>query len=388
MNILIAPNSMKGSLSAFDFADTVEKAFLECSPDFSIRKVPVADGGDFTGEVLRRALYADEIRLTVNDPLGRKVPSKYAVSGKTAIIEMADASGIKLLSPAELNPLKSSTYGTGQLIKHAVQNGCTEILLGIGGSATVDGGMGMLEALGGRFFDEASHSLTGNGKNLERVRQIQKPRLPGKISIKVISDVNNPLLGNNGAAAVFGPQKGASPEMVDSLEKGLKNWAHLLEVESKKDLASLKGAGAAGGIALPLVAFFDAEIVSGARFILSKLDFNEQVKWADWIITGEGKIDSQTLNDKAPGAVAAAGRGQGKPVVAIGGSVQKEASVAFDGIFSFLTEPVSLEKSMKEARQFLFHFSFELASLLSVFWKQVAFENKKMNHSRKNKKKG
>lgn len=370
MNILIAPNSMKGSLNAFDFADTVEEAFLECSREFSVRKVPVADGGDFTGEVLRRALRAEEIRVNVCDPLGRKVPSKYAVSGKTAIVEMADASGIKLLKTGELNPLKTSSFGTGQLIKHAIESGCDEILLGIGGSATVDGGLGMLEALGFQFFDSNGEFLKGNGENMERVQRIKKPRLPEKFSVKVISDVDNPLLGKNGAAAVFGPQKGATPPMVEKLEEGLKNWVGLLENLHKEQLAILKGAGAAGGIALPLVAFFNAQIVPGADFILSKLGFEKHVRWANLVITGEGKIDSQTLNNKAPGAVAKAAHRQKKPVIAIGGAINREASVAFDGIFSFINRPLKLEKSMKDARKLLFGFSCELAKMVLVLNKQ------------------
>jgi glycerate 2-kinase len=364
LNILVAPNSMKGSLNAFDFADVVEKAFLNVSSDFSVRKVPVADGGDFTGEVLSRALNAEVVEITVNDPLGRIVKSKFVKTGKTAIIEMADASGIKLLKKEELNPLKTSSFGTGQLIKVALNSGCTVILLGVGGSATVDGGMGMLEALGFQFLNEKGRELKGKGKNLEYVAEIRKPLLPTDISIKIICDVDNPLLGQNGAATVFGPQKGATPQMVIQLEKGLGNWAGILKNESGKTLVNLKGAGAAGGIALPLVAFYHAEIVPGASFILSQLDFENQVKWADLVITGEGKLDSQTLNNKAPKAVADAARKAGKPVFAIGGTVQKEISNAFDGIFSITPGPVSLEESMQHSAEMLFDLSFELAKLI------------------------
>ena len=363
-NILVAPNSMKGSLNAFEFADLVEKAFLQVSSDFSIRKVPVADGGDFTGEVLSRALNAKVVETTVYDPLGRKVKSKFAQAGKTAIIEMADSSGMKLLNPGELNPLNTSTFGTGQLIKGAIDSGCTEIFLGVGGSATVDGGMGMLEALGFQFFDERGRELKGNGKNLEFVAEIRKPQLPSDIFIKIICDVDNPLLGQNGAATVFGPQKGATSQMVNQLEKGLANWSEILENESGKALVNLKGAGAAGGIALPLVAFYHAEIVPGAVFVLSQLDFEKQVKWADLVITGEGKLDSQTLHNKAPKAVADAARKARKPVIAIGGTVKKEISNAFDGVFSISPGPVSLEESMQHAAEMLFNLSFELAKFI------------------------
>jgi glycerate kinase len=217
IKILVAPNSMKGSLNAFDFADLVEKAFLKISDDFLVRKVPVADGGDFTGEVLCRALNAERVETTVHDPLGRKLKAKFCKSGKKAIIEMADASGIKMLNSDELNPLETSSFGTGQMIQKAINSGCTEIFLGVGGSATVDGGMGMLEALGFQFYNENGLELKGNGKNLEDVAEIRKPQLPSDILIKVICDVDNPLLGENGAATVFGPQKGATPQMVSQL---------------------------------------------------------------------------------------------------------------------------------------------------------------------------
>lgn len=366
LNILIAPNSMKGSLNAFDFADVVEQAFMKVSTGFSVRKVPVADGGDFTGEVLRYALHARLVEATVNDPLGRKVKSKFAKAGKKAIIEMADASGIKLLQADELNPVKASSFGTGQLIVAAIQAGCTEILLGVGGSATVDGGMGMMEALDFQFFDENGRKLSGNGENLQRVRKIKITEFPRDVKIKIICDVDNPLLGQNGAAAVFGPQKGATSQMVAQLEKGLANWAELLETESGKDLVHLKGAGAAGGIALPLLAFGQAEIVPGAAFVLSQLKFDKYVAWADLVITGEGKLDHQTLHRKAPKAVADAAGKAGKPVIAIGGSVKTEVSDAFNAVFSFTPGPVSLEKSMQKANKYLFNFSVELAKLIST----------------------
>lgn len=369
INVLIAPNSLKSSLSAFDFADIAEDAFMKISPDFSIRKVPVADGGDLTGEVLQRALDARIVEMTVTDPLGRPVVSKYAVAGKTAIIEMADASGIKLIKTAELNPMRASSFGTGQLMADAIRNGCTEILLGVGGSATVDGGTGMLSALGFELLDNEGNILAGNGESLALVRKVRKASLPEGISVKIICDVDNPLLGPTGAAAVFSPQKGASPVMVDALENGLTNWCSILEKESGKKLSDLEGAGAAGGISLPLVAFLNAEIVPGARFILSLIDFEKQVEWADIVITGEGKIDSQTLNDKAPKAVADVARRAGKPVVAIGGNVNREAASAFDGIFCFARGPVSLEESMKNAGAMLFDFSSELARLIHSFYR-------------------
>jgi len=365
MNILVAPNSMKGSLSCFDFADIVEEAFLAVSHDFIVRKIPVADGGDMTGEVLSRAMNAKEVEIKVNDPLGRPVFSKYSISKETAIIEMAGASGIKLLKQDELNPMVASTYGTGQLIADALNKGCSEILLGVGGSATVDGGSGMLEALGFYLFNNEGERLSGNGKNTAYIKRIEKPSLINDFSAKIICDVDNPLTGTDGAATVFGPQKGASPEMVEYLEKGLTNWALVLEKYSGKKLTELKGAGAAGGIALPLIAYYNAEIVSGSDFILSLLNFGDEVKWADLVITGEGKIDSQTLNNKAPKAVADAAHKRNKPVVALGGTVKYEVSKAFNGIFSITDRPMSLEMALNESRKLLYDYTYELAKFIS-----------------------
>uniref|UniRef100_UPI0032168768 glycerate kinase n=1 Tax=uncultured Draconibacterium sp. TaxID=1573823 RepID=UPI0032168768 len=369
MKILIAPNSMKGSLSAFDFADTVECAFKQYSPDFELRKVPVADGGDFTGEVLKQSLGASNKELEVVGPLGKKVYSKYSVSGNKAIIEMADASGMKLVDPRELNPLLASSFGTGQLIKDAIKNGCTEIYLAIGGSATVDGGMGMMEALGFSFRDKNQALLPGNGGNLGLIYSVGKAKGLENITFKIICDVDNPLLGENGAAEVFGPQKGASKEMVNMLEKGLKNWADILLCESGKDLKDVEGAGAAGGIALPLIAFFNAQIVPGADFILEQLNFEKQVKWADIVITGEGKIDSQTLNNKAPFAVAKVARKYGKPVFAIGGKVDNFATDIFDGIYSLVNGPITLEFAINNAKQLLYEFSTEFAKTINALTK-------------------
>lgn len=361
MNILIAPNSMKGSLSAFEFANTVEEALLQYSPKLNIRKVPVADGGDFTGEVLAKALKAKTINITVRGPLGEKVNSKYFVSGKTAIIEMADASGMKLVDRKELNPFKASSYGTGELIADAIQNGCKNILLAVGGSATVDGGMGMMQALGYQFYNEKGNELTANGFNLCRVADISMPKKVAGISFKIICDVDNPLLGENGAAAVFGPQKGATPEMVAQLDYGLKNWAHIFRKKTGKFIAEKPGTGAAGGIAIPLISVFNAVLVPGADFVLSKINFEEHVKWADLVITGEGKLDAQTLNNKAPFVVANCAKRQLKPVFAFGGLVEKGVAGAFDRVFQITDKQVDPEFAVKNAKQILFDFTLKFA---------------------------
>ncbi len=361
MKILVAPNSMKGSLSAFDFAEIVEKALLDHSSDFLVRKVPVADGGDFTGEILGRAINAERIKLMVHGPLGNLTGSGYFISGKTAIIEMADASGMKLIDSKDLNPMKTSSFGTGELISDAVLRGCTEILLAVGGSATVDGGTGMLTALGFTITDGKGDKIPGTGAGLTEAADVLLPEKIPEVSVKIICDVNNPLLGISGAANVFGPQKGATPEMAVSLENGLKNWAGILEKKSGKALSELPGTGAAGGIAVPLLSFFNAEIVPGAEFILSLLNFEEHVKWADLVITGEGKIDSQTLNNKAPFAVAQWAKKQNKPVIAVGGLAENLNSDVFDRIYSISDEYMSLEYALKNAGKLLYSRILEIA---------------------------
>ena len=367
VKILIAPNSMKGSLSAFEFADIVERAFKAVSENFKIKKLPVADGGDFTGEILQKNLLAKKTSLDVTGPLGEKVRSKYAFKDEIAVIEMADASGMKLLDTNFLNPMEASSFGTGELIMDSIQKGCNVIYLAIGGSATVDGGMGMLEAMGFKFFNRKLEMVEGKGKGLSEVHQIQVPNDLPDVSFKIICDVDNPLLGKNGAAAVFGPQKGATPEMVVQLEKGLKNWAEVIRTTTGKKLKDTKGAGAAGGIAIPLLAFFNAEIVPGADFVLKQIGINNKVKWSDIVITGEGKIDSQTLNNKAPYAVSKVARQYNKPVFAIGGTVEKEASGVFDGMYSIVNGPMSLDTAMRDSEKLLYNLSVELAKTIQKF---------------------
>ena len=365
MNILIAPNSMKGSLDASAFAEAVAKGFRIVSPVFNLRKLPVADGGDFTGKVLAEALGARIFTEKVADPLGRIISAEYGIAGRTAIIEMASASGLKLIPENERNPFTSTTYGTGQLIQSALERGCRKILLGAGGSATMDGGSGMLEALGFRFFDEGYHSLKGGVPSLKSVKYIEYPASwPADTEFVVLTDVDNPLLGKNGAAAVFGPQKGASPDMVDEIESGLENWISVLETISGKPVRNMPGAGAAGGVATGLVALVGARIEAGADFIFDQLKMDEHIGWADWIITGEGRIDSQSLCSKAPEALARRAAIAGKPVSAVAGSYESGATGSYAGVFSLCNGPMELHHAMNQAPDLVNQVSGQLASLL------------------------
>jgi len=368
MNILVAPNSMKGSLSAFQFACLIEKAFNDAVPAFfNIRKLPVADGGDDTVNVLINALDLAIQTVAVADPLGRTVMAQYGYSDGLAVIEMASASGMNLLTSDELNPLKTSSYGTGQLILDAIRIGAKKIYVGIGGSATVDGGMGMLEALGIQFLDSNQVLLTGNGENLGEIDQIITSNLliHNDIEIIVISDVDNLLLGDEGAARVFGPQKGATPQMVELLERNLSHYAGVIKKCLAKDVTRLKGGGAAGGISVAFSAFMNAKIVAGADYILDVISIDESIQWADLVITGEGRMDEQTLMNKAPYAVAMRARKFGKPVIAIAGSVSLTNSKLFDGLFSILNKPMSLDEAIENVAGLTYRSSVELALLIS-----------------------
>ena len=263
---------------------------------------------------------------------------------------MASASGIRLLSDDEKNPEAATTYGTGQLIRRAIELGCTEIVLGAGGSATVDGGAGILEALGFVFLDAGGKSIPGRPDLLSEIKDIRRPSdLKEDIKIVVLCDVINPLLGENGAANVFGPQKGAGPDMVNRLENGLKNWVSLLENISGRELRNVEGSGAAGGIGCGIGAFFNTNLVRGADYIFNILQIDRHLEWADLVITGEGKIDRQSLSFKAPCALAARAGKAGKPVAALAGYTETTDEHMFDAVFSIVNKPMSLQKAMSDA---------------------------------------
>jgi glycerate 2-kinase len=365
MNILVAPNSMKGSLDAFTFAQTVSLAIRKVSPVFHVRTKPLADGGDYTGAVLMDALSARKIHVEVNDPLNRIVVAEMGIAGNVAIVEMASASGLRLLKQTEFNPEAATSKGTGEMILHALKHGCKKILLGIGGSATIDGGIGMLAALGFEFTDRSGNLLEPVPGSLANVSGVRFPvKTHPEFEIVILCDVSNPLLGPMGAASVYGPQKGASIQMIEKLEAGLGNWVDVLERLSGKMLRDESGMGAAGGVATGLVALLNARIEVGANFIFDILDIDSCIDWADWIITGEGKVDSQSLSRKAPYALCERARIQNKPVTAITGSFEPEASAYFDGIFSIATGPMATDESMDRSHELVRITAGQLARLM------------------------
>ncbi len=345
---LVAPNSMKGSLSALDFANAISIGLKDAGAS-EIVKIPLADGGDGTAEILASVYNAEYVTCKVHDPLMRLIQAGYFVAGNVAIIEMAEASGLKLLSPREFSPMEASSVGTGELIREAVENGANEIILCVGGSATVDAGMGALIALGVKFFDGRTFLQKGNGHNIANVVSIDASEATGLLAgvkLKVLCDVKNPLLGTKGAANVFAPQKGADAEMVNKLNKNLSLWTGVLFQETGIDVSGLESGGAAGGIVASFSALFNAALVDGASFVLDKTGFYGKAKWADCIITGEGKIDESTLHGKLPGAALNFGMKIDKPVIGVCGFNALSDNAGFYRIYVLTEKAGGIEEAM------------------------------------------
>jgi glycerate kinase len=357
MKVLIAPDSYKESLSAREVAGEIAAGFREIFPDASYVLLPLADGGEGTVQAMVAATGGRIVAVNVTGPLGESVPAFYGLTGdgRTAVIEMAAASGLVLVPPAQRNPLLTTTYGTGELLRAALAAGVFRIVVGIGGSATNDGGAGMLQALGLRLLDREGGDIGFGGGALARLARLDAsgldPRLKG-VSIHVACDVENPLLGTNGAAAVFGPQKGATPAMVAQLDANLAHYAALISRDLGADVAMVPGAGAAGGTGAALLAL-GGRLRPGIDLIMETVGFEAIAQDADLIITGEGRIDSQTVSGKAPLGVARLAKRLGKPVIGIAGSLAADVGVVyahgFDAVFSVLPQACSLEEALANA---------------------------------------
>ncbi|RTE53689.1 glycerate kinase [Arenibacter aquaticus] len=374
MKFVIAPDKFKGSLSGFEFCEAVEEGLRMVSKDVEIVKKPLADGGDGTIDVVKHYINGEKVFFEVNDPFFRKVMASYlyAPKNKIAYIEMAEASGLKLLKEAERNCMETSTFGTGELIADAIGRGAEEIILGIGGSATNDGGMGMAKALGYRFLDDNGEELKPIGKNLSAVKHIDATKANAKLStvtFKVACDVTNPFYGPQGAAKIYAEQKGASQEEIDKLDKGLMNFAQLILHKYGIDLQSTPGSGAAGGIGGGAIAFLDAELTSGINLIMELANFDEAIKGANWIITGEGQLDEQTLSGKTMDGVISAAQKYTIPVAAFCGSVnlsvqlQKEFGLAY--VISILRGVSNLQQAMDSSYDNLVNASYNFGNILS-----------------------
>ena len=325
--ILLAFDSFKGSLTSREVADAFEEGLRTVAPDCEVRKVCLADGGEGTAEALVTSLNGEWVEVEVLDPLMRPICARYGLvdNGLTAIIEMAVASGLPLLDESERNPLKASTYGTGQLMADALARGCRKLLIGIGGSATNDAGTGMLSALGYRFLDAEGNSLTGNGESLEQIVAIDDTRVLPElktVEICVACDVTNPFCGPQGAAHVYATQKGADESMVRRLDRGMFHLAEVIKQFNQVDVTTMPGAGAAGGVGGAFGALLGASLSRGVELVLEALHFDELLRGCDLVVTGEGRIDHQTMMGKAPSGVLMAAARHGIPTIAIGGSVE------------------------------------------------------------------
>ena len=339
MKIVVAMDKFKGCLTAPEAGDIVRRGLLAVQPDLRVLVKPMADGGDGTAAVLHASLGGEWIAVRVMGPLPER-PGRsrylYIAPENLAVVEMAAASGLALLEPAQRNPLQTTTYGTGQLIAHAIRRGAKKILLGLGGSATVDGGVGAAMALGWKFLDAHGKPVGHGGAALERIASIRPPQTRFPV-IEVLCDVDNPLCGEHGAARVFGPQKGATPAMVERLDAGLKHLADLVRTQLGTDIAHLPGTGTAGGLAAGAMAFLGARLVPGVETVMRATGFRRAVRDADWVITGEGCFDEQSLRGKVVAGVAAQGRAAGARVAVIAGCVQLPEQLWRDAGISFVS---------------------------------------------------
>lgn len=372
MRIIIAPNAFKNSLDALQAAEAVSSGLKRSSLQAECLLQPIADGGDGMLEVILRQTQGKKLHVTVENPLGKPVQAAYGLinRGKTAVIEMTEASGLRLLRQEELNPMHTSTYGTGQLIKAAIGQGVQEIIIGVGGSATVDGGLGMAMALGVRLLDDQGNPVSKGARGLTQLHTIDASGIDNRlrqVKIKVACDVTNTLIG---AAEVFGPQKGATPEMVKEIEGAFKKYSQIIKNTVGKDIAHLKHGGAAGGISATLYALFQAELVHGTELLLSRTGFHDELSQSDLLITAEGALDVQTQSGKGPFYVASQARAMEKPVIMLAGSLpanfQQQDYETYDAIFPIGAKPETLEEAIQNTKQNLIRTALQIGNLLAL----------------------
>ncbi|QGN39441.1 glycerate kinase [Klebsiella oxytoca] len=360
MKIVIAPDSYKESLSALEVATAIEQGFREIYSDAEYVKLPVADGGEGTVEAMVAATQGCRVEVTVTGPLGEPVAAFYGLSGdkQCAFIEMAAASGLESVPPARRNPLLTTSWGTGELIRHALDAGVTQIIIGIGGSATNDGGAGMVQALGAKLLTKDNQQIASGGQALENLARIDVSELDKRLAgchIDVACDVTNPLTGPQGATAVFGPQKGATAEMISRLDKALAHFADIIHRDLELDVLNLEGGGAAGGMGAGLYAFCGAKLRPGIEIVTDALHLAEIVADADLVITGEGRIDSQTVHGKVPVGVARVAKRYNLPVIGIAGSLTPDVGVVhqhgLDAVFSVIYSVCTLDEALENAAE-------------------------------------
>jgi len=373
LRLLIAPDSFKGSLTAHQVCLHLRSGMEKVNVPLQIVSVPLADGGEGTVDAILHALDGEWIETEVRDPLNRPVKARYGIVPEQglAIIEMAAASGLELLKENERNPLVASTFGTGELILHGLEHGCRKFIIGIGGSATNDGGIGMLKALGAEFqYVGSSEKRADHFTELVSIDlKTLDPRLKD-VEFEIACDVTNPLTGVNGATHVFGRQKGATSEMIQNLEKGMIEYGGLLEAAAGRSIVEVPGAGAAGGLGAGLLALPSVKLRSGFEIVSDVIQLDSEIKQADLVITGEGKVDAQTLFGKVPFGVAGLAAKYKVPVVCVAGTVGSDADVLLNhgihAVFSILQKPVSLEEAKRNAPVLLENLGEQLIRLIQV----------------------
>ena len=358
IRIVVAPNAFKGSINAVEAAEAMKKGILAAISTCDVNCVPVADGGDGLTDVMLAALGGTRVEAMISGPRMQPLSAPFCMvtSQKLAVVEMAKASGLALLPETLHDPTRTTTYGTGELIRAAIDNGATRIIVGIGGSATCDGGIGMAAALGYRFLDETGTPVEPVGGSLGAIADIDcqniDPRLDG-VSVSVACDVTNPLTGDNGASVVYAPQKGATPEQVTRLDAGLANLARVIRKDMGVAIADIPGAGAAGGLGGGLVAFVGAQLKPGIDLVIDVVGLKNCIAGADLVLTAEGRIDRQTRFNKAPAGVARMAKAAGVPCIAIcggiGDGIESLYDIGIDAVFSICSGPQSLAAAMQDA---------------------------------------
>jgi glycerate kinase len=358
MKIVIAPDSFKGSLTALQVAEAMEVGLRRVFPDATIEKVPMADGGEGTVQSLVDATDGEILTAQVMDPLGNRIDAQYGVLGDgiTAVIEMAEASGLTLVPPDKRDPRVTTTYGTGELIGAALAHGCRKLIIGIGGSATNDGGAGMAQALGAKLLTASGEQIEQGGGSLATLNSIDLSELDSRIAETetiVACDVNNPLTGKQGASHVYGPQKGATPEMIRVLDANLVHFDKIVQRDLSKSVGNVPGAGAAGGLGAGLMAFLDASLKSGIEIVTEATQLSKRFAGADLVITGEGQINFQTVFGKTPVGVAQVAKTHNIPVIAIAGSIADDSDGVYDAgidaMIDIVPEPMPLETAIENA---------------------------------------
>lgn len=353
--IVLASDSFKGSLTSLEVGEAAAKAVKSVMPEIGYKVVPVADGGEGTVDAVVSALNGEFVTARVTGPLGTPVDAVYGVCGDRAVIEMAAASGLPLVEPAKRNPWVTTTYGTGELIRDALGHGCRRFLVGIGGSATNDAGIGMLTAIGFRFLDKDGREVGRGGGEAARIVAIDTAEVDPALresEFTVACDVTNQLTGPNGASHVFGPQKGADSEMVGRLDRALESFARVVAKTKGQDLSDHPGAGAAGGLGFAFLAFLNARLEPGIEMVLNAVDFDRSLEDAALVITGEGRLDHQTVMGKTPYGVLKRALNRDIPVIAIGGAVVPDAvptlmDAGFSAVFPIVAGPVELSEALR-----------------------------------------